>query len=351
MADYLPFLERMAREYGAPVEEVRAIYNLETSGGRNVQPSSAGAQGHMQLMPATARELGVANINDPYQNIRGGVQYYAQQRKRFGDPALAAAAYNAGPGRVQRAGNRVPQIDETQKYVTNFLKGIGRVRPSQPSPASATVPPTTFAPQGQADMDEPEIDTPSAGALGMVAPSPQEWADIQRRVQEMSAQQEMSSKARFEAGQKLIQQQYAPPSTSERLWALSRALLSPTPYRGFAGTLANVSGALGGMSEQHRAAERKRAEALLGLQKSYEVEGEKRAGGDLDRALELLKLRQTAGKPPKVRTGFNPVTGELVDMDTAAPIKPPPPRAGEIRKGYRYLGGDPAVASSWQKVV
>ena len=129
--DYLSFLDRMAAEYGVPREEARAIYELETNSGRNVRGSSAGAQGHMQLMPATARELGVQNIADPYQNIRGGVKYYAQQRKAFRDPALAAAAYNAGPGRP-RTWRNGPVLDaaiwaenvpfsETRDYVKKVL--------------------------------------------------------------------------------------------------------------------------------------------------------------------------------------------------------------------------------------
>jgi soluble lytic murein transglycosylase-like protein len=127
--DYLAYLDQLADKHGVPRNELRMIYQLETSGGRNVRPSSAGAQGHMQLMPGTAREMGVRDINDPYQNLEGGAKYYAIQRRKFGDPALAAAAYNAGPGRVMGAGNRVPNIDETRGYVANFLKGIGRVRP------------------------------------------------------------------------------------------------------------------------------------------------------------------------------------------------------------------------------
>jgi len=72
----------------------------------------------MQLMPNTAQELGV----DPYdfeQNIRGGVRYWAKQLKMFGgDTKLATAAYNAGAGNVIKAGNRVPNFEETQKYVS-----------------------------------------------------------------------------------------------------------------------------------------------------------------------------------------------------------------------------------------
>src|SRR5262249_21597249 len=79
--------------------------------------SSAGAQGLTQLMPGTAAGLGVTDLHDPAQSIEGGARYLAQQLKTFnGDVARALAAYNAGPGAVQRFGG-VPPYAETQNYV------------------------------------------------------------------------------------------------------------------------------------------------------------------------------------------------------------------------------------------
>jgi soluble lytic murein transglycosylase-like protein len=79
--------------------------------------SPAGAQGLCQLMPDTARGLGVTDVHDPVQSIEGGAKYLAQQLKTFnGDVARALAAYNAGPGAVQRYGG-VPPYAETQNYV------------------------------------------------------------------------------------------------------------------------------------------------------------------------------------------------------------------------------------------
>jgi soluble lytic murein transglycosylase-like protein len=79
--------------------------------------SPAGAQGLCQLMPGTARGLDVTDLHDPVQSIEGGAKYLAQQLKTFnGDVARALAAYNAGPGAVQRYGG-VPPYAETQNYV------------------------------------------------------------------------------------------------------------------------------------------------------------------------------------------------------------------------------------------
>lgn len=84
--------------------------------------SVAGAQGLMQLMPATGRELGVRDAFDVRQNLSGGSAYIAQMLKRFNnDQRLALAAYNAGPGAVERFGG-IPPYQETRRYVDTVLK-------------------------------------------------------------------------------------------------------------------------------------------------------------------------------------------------------------------------------------
>ncbi|MFT3762113.1 MAG: lytic transglycosylase domain-containing protein [Pseudoxanthomonas sp.] len=116
-----------AREFGVEEAVVRAIIHAESAYRPNAV-SRVGAQGLMQLMPATARRFGVSDAFDAGQNIRGGVQYLAWLLKRYqGDLTLAAAGYNAGEGAVDRHGG-VPPYQETQRYVQRVAQLAQRYR-------------------------------------------------------------------------------------------------------------------------------------------------------------------------------------------------------------------------------
>ncbi len=100
---------------------VMALIQQESGFNQNAI-SKAGAQGLMQLMPATAKSLGVTNAFNPEQNIEGGVKYLKSLLDRFnGNKILALAAYNAGPNAVKKH-NGIPPYKETQNYVRNILK-------------------------------------------------------------------------------------------------------------------------------------------------------------------------------------------------------------------------------------
>jgi hypothetical protein len=106
---------------------VRAVIQVESAFNPYAR-SPKGALGLMQLMPATARELGVANPFNAVENVRGGVVYLRRLLDRYGDnEQLALAAYNAGPGAVDKYGETVPPYRETQNYVSRIKQIAGPV--------------------------------------------------------------------------------------------------------------------------------------------------------------------------------------------------------------------------------
>lgn len=115
MANYDDVFEAAGKQYNVDPKLLKAMMAQESSGNPGAV-SAKGATGLMQLMPATAKEMGVTNLNDPVQNIMGGARYMSQMLDKYGDLNTALAAYNAGPGAVDKAGG-IPKFPETQDYV------------------------------------------------------------------------------------------------------------------------------------------------------------------------------------------------------------------------------------------
>jgi soluble lytic murein transglycosylase-like protein len=115
-------VQKAAERYNLPPELIKAVIKAES----NFQVdaiSTAGAQGLMQLMPQTARELGVKNPFDIDQNIDGGVRYLRKMLDSFGgNIKLALAAYNAGPAALEKYGGEIPPYEETNRYIHRVLK-------------------------------------------------------------------------------------------------------------------------------------------------------------------------------------------------------------------------------------
>lgn len=141
-----------SRRYGVPAELIKAV--MMTESGMNPEARSrSGAMGLMQLIPSTAKAMGVDDAWDPIQNIDGGAHYLKLQIDRFGDMRRAVAAYNAGPRNVEKFGG-IPPFEETQLYVPRVLalydmfRGAGLLQKMEltvltPPPALDGPPPET----------------------------------------------------------------------------------------------------------------------------------------------------------------------------------------------------------------
>lgn len=117
---FAEIIREVSDRYNVDPHLVQAVVKAESNFDSQAQ-SSAGATGLMQLMPATAADLGVTNVYDPKQNIEGGVRYLRMLLDRYqGDVSKALAGYNAGPGAVDQY-NGIPPYSETQTYVNRVL--------------------------------------------------------------------------------------------------------------------------------------------------------------------------------------------------------------------------------------
>lgn len=129
--DVARLVDTIAPASGLEPQLLLAVISAE-SGFRAKAVSPKGAQGLMQLLPATARRLGVTDPFDPEQNVRGGARYLTELMRMFNDDLrLVLAAYNAGEGAVLRYGREIPPYPETRQYVTRVMERYSALRALQ----------------------------------------------------------------------------------------------------------------------------------------------------------------------------------------------------------------------------
>lgn len=118
-------IHKAAQDNGVDPSLFEALVGVESSYNPRTT-SKAGAMGLAQLMPGTAKMLGVADPYNPEQNLMGGARYLAQMLKKFGDVPMALAAYNAGPGAIQRYGG-IPPFSETRRYIEKVMTRMSQI--------------------------------------------------------------------------------------------------------------------------------------------------------------------------------------------------------------------------------
>jgi Transglycosylase SLT domain len=128
--DKTPFeriIRAAAERYGMDADLIHCVVAIESNfNPKAVSPKKA--SGLMQLLPQTAAHYGVKNIFDPEENVNAGTRYLKELLAQYHDLTLALAAYNAGPGRVDQYGKRVPPYLETMKYVQRIAKSYAKIK-------------------------------------------------------------------------------------------------------------------------------------------------------------------------------------------------------------------------------
>jgi hypothetical protein len=297
--------------------------------GPNGQPitSPKGARYAMQVMPTTMADPGFgvrpANPNDPADVNRAGRDYLGAMMKRYDmDPSKAWAAYNGGPGRVDRAtaagGDWLSHMPaETRNYVANNTDALSRRMPSPVPPA--TTPsglPTLAMLQSATAQDQGPV---SASTQAPATPAPPdapsglgELTSLLSGYQQLDQDRSALRQQQLTQATAALQQQRKGLSAMD-LFRLSAALASPTQYRGFGGVMANVMPVLGDVAATHEAANKQRIAAMAQLQGKYMGDTIDDHSKSLSDRLDVAKAMVGADKPD--RNTWSEQLGRFVSPD------------------------------------
>ena len=310
-----------------------------TASGEPVR-SPAGALYKMQVLPSTAASPGYgvapAAAQTPEEYNRVGGDLLNAFLKKYQDPAKAWAAYQSGPGNLekwtQQYGSNWQQGlgPQGRNYINNNLKALGQ-SPTPQAPAPTQSPLPTEAP-----MDETDDAT---GALPSSGFGAKDVMDLYKQ-NSMSASIVAAAKAKareeqFNAGQAALAKQRFGPSLSERLFALSAALGTPTRDHSFGGMMSRVAPALSSLVNGNRTAEEQRAEALRQLQNTYTNEGLDAQQGAVDARVKMLPALVSLAKQSVPSPG-------VWDTNRGMFI----PKTGPVPVGSGVAGGVPFIAYS-----
>lgn len=277
MADYSGLLEAAGKQYNVDPKLLASVLMPESSGDPNAV-SPKGATGLMQLMPPTAKEMGVTDINDPAQNIFGGAKYLSQQLDKYGNLPTALAAYNAGPGAVDNHGG-IPPFPETQAYVqrvlTRYQGAPQQAIPGQPPAFPQSIPglpPTADAPGAAPGYD------PFSALMAKAGPAPDQGGAPATTAQ-AAADPFSALMAKAAAAPAAATAAQATPKATPSAPAIPSAPLKASDYAGAAvepiltGITSAIAQPIGGAGRI--------ASALLG----NNFEGAKQAGDNISNAL------------------------------------------------------------------
>lgn len=201
------------------------------------------------------------------------------------------------------------------------------------------------------DMDFSQLGDPTK-LLGMVQ------STYDRQLEALN-RSETNAKARFDAAEARIRERNRGPSQSEQLFMLSKALLAPRKYTGFGGTMGKISGAFGDISKADEKAREQRDAQLAALQDAYAAQGDAYGVTRAKTAADTLKTVAPLFKAKPRRTAISPLTGEVMDLDTAEIVQRPTPKIGAVktgRDGKRYAftnaagDGDEYNKANWQEL-